>query len=129
MADSMPSELDQLRWENARLIGLLEADGIAWRSGAPAPTKPEPVTEAAPAKSPSSTQEKVTLFLNLFRGRDHLYALRRPAPISSGQASTKSLRWPAATFSTGICCLSPRRAQQAIRCQAHAHVPGQVVSY
>ena len=25
MADSMPSELDQLRRENARLIGLLEA--------------------------------------------------------------------------------------------------------
>ena len=31
MADSMHSELDQLRRENARLIGLLEAPGIAWR--------------------------------------------------------------------------------------------------
>jgi antitoxin YefM len=30
MADSVSSELDQLRRENARLIGLLEAHGIAW---------------------------------------------------------------------------------------------------
>jgi hypothetical protein len=28
MADSKPSELDQLRLENARLIGLLETHGI-----------------------------------------------------------------------------------------------------
>jgi hypothetical protein len=30
MADSVSSEMDQLRRENARLIGLLEAHGIAW---------------------------------------------------------------------------------------------------
>jgi hypothetical protein len=29
MADSQPSELDQLRLENNRLIALLEAHGIA----------------------------------------------------------------------------------------------------
>ena len=33
MVDSKPSELDQLRRENARLIGLLETHGIAWSSG------------------------------------------------------------------------------------------------
>ncbi len=31
------SEMDQLRRENARLIGLLEAHGIAWRFSEPAP--------------------------------------------------------------------------------------------
>lgn len=76
----MSSELDQLRRENARLIGLLEAHGIAWRSSGPAPTEPAPVgegdSEAAPARGPSSTQEKVTLFRRLFRGRDDVYALR-----------------------------------------------------
>jgi hypothetical protein len=36
MADARPSELDQLSRENARLIALLEAHGIAWRSGGPA---------------------------------------------------------------------------------------------
>ena len=46
MAESTPSEQNQLRRENARLIGLLEAHG------------------------PSSTQEKVALFRRLFRGRD-----------------------------------------------------------
>jgi len=43
MADTRPSELDLLRKENARLIGLLEAHGIAWRSGGPAPTEPAPI--------------------------------------------------------------------------------------
>jgi len=33
MADAKPSDLDRLRREIARLIGLLEAHGIAWRSG------------------------------------------------------------------------------------------------
>ena len=60
MADADPSELDQLRRENALLIGLLEAHGIAWRSSESAPTKPAPVAEAAPARGPRSTQEKVT---------------------------------------------------------------------
>ena len=37
MADSGPNELDQLRRENARLIALLEAHGVAWRSSGPGP--------------------------------------------------------------------------------------------
>ncbi|QPN67272.1 DEAD/DEAH box helicase family protein [Synechococcus sp. CBW1006] len=76
MADSMHPELDQLRRENARLIGLLEAHGIAWRSGGPAPTEPAPISQAAPANGPSSTREKVALFRRLFRGRDDVHALR-----------------------------------------------------
>ena len=63
MADSVSSEIEQLRRENARLIGLLEAHGIAWRF-------------SEPAKGPSSTQEKVTLFRSLFHGRHDVYALR-----------------------------------------------------
>jgi superfamily II DNA or RNA helicase len=76
MADAKPSDLDRLRRENARLIGLLEAHGIAWRSGEPAPTETAPIAKAAPANGPSSTQEKVALFRHLFRGRDDVYALR-----------------------------------------------------
>jgi hypothetical protein len=49
MADADPSELDQLRRENARLIGLLEAHGIAWRCSGPASTVPAPISEAAAA--------------------------------------------------------------------------------
>lgn len=37
MADADPSELDQLRRDNARLIGLLETHGIPWRSSGLAP--------------------------------------------------------------------------------------------
>ena len=42
MTDSKPSELDQLRLENSRLIALLEAHGIAWRSSEPPQSEPPP---------------------------------------------------------------------------------------
>lgn len=98
MADADPSELDQLRQENARLIGLLEAHGIAWRSSRPASTEPAPSgegdSEAAPAKGPSSTQEKVTLFRSLFRGRDDVYALRwQSSSGRSGYAPACANEW------------------------------------
>ena len=94
MADADPSELDQLRRENARLIGLLEAHGIAWRSSESAPTEPAPFAEAAPAKGPSSTQEKVTLFRSLFRGRDDVYALRwQSSSGRSGYAPACANEW------------------------------------
>jgi hypothetical protein len=94
MADADPSELDQLRRESARLIGLLEAHGIAWRSSRPAPTEPAPVAEAAPAKGPSSTREKVTLFRSLFRGRDDVYALRwQGSSGRSGDAPACAIEW------------------------------------
>ena len=76
MVDAKPSELDRLRRENARLIGLLEAHGIAWQSGESAQTETAPIAKAAPTNGPSSTQEKVALFRRLFRGRDDVYALR-----------------------------------------------------
>ena len=99
MADSVSSEMDQLRRENARLIGLLEAHGIAWRSGEPAPTEPAPVgegdSEAAPARGPNSTQEKVALFRRLFRGRDDVYALRWQSSSNgrSGYAPACANEW------------------------------------
>jgi hypothetical protein len=99
MADAKPSDLDQLRRENARLIGLLEAHGIAWRSGGPAPTKPAPIAKAAHANGPSSTQEKVALFRRLFRGRDDVYALRwQNNSGRSGYAPACANEWRA-----GIC--------------------------
>ena len=47
MVDSMHHELDQLRRENARLIGLLEAHGIAWRSSEPPRPEPPPGLSSA----------------------------------------------------------------------------------
>ena len=94
MADSVSSGLDQLRRENARLIELLEAHGIAWRFSEPAPTEPAPFAEADPAKGPSSTQEKVALFRRLFRGRDDVYALRwQSSSGRSGYAPACANEW------------------------------------
>jgi hypothetical protein len=118
MADSTPPDLDQLRRENARLIELLEAHGIAWRSGGPAPTESAPISEAAPANGPSSTQEKVALFRRLFRGRDDVHALRwqsnNSGRSSYAPASTPCWRttiatcWPSTlTSRTGVTMPGP----------------------
>ncbi|CAN7745331.1 DEAD/DEAH box helicase family protein [Variovorax sp. LjRoot290] len=61
-------ELARLRAENARLAGLLEAHGIAWRV---------PEAAAAPAAMmPLTIDEKVALFRRLFRGRTDVYPVR-----------------------------------------------------
>ena len=61
-------ELTQLRAENARLAGLLDGHGIAWRA-------PDFVHVPASATS-LSTNEKVSLFRRLFRGRADVYPVR-----------------------------------------------------
>ena len=61
-------ELTRLRSENARLTGLLEAQGIAWRKAEP--------TEPQAASMSLTTREKVALFGRLFRGRTDVYPIR-----------------------------------------------------
>ena len=61
-------ELARLRAENARLIGLLNVHGIAWRA-----SEPTPVPGATPQLT---TDEKVALFRRLFRGRVDVYPVR-----------------------------------------------------
>ena len=69
MAERDPSL--ELNAENARLVALLEANGIQWRQ--------EPVRVPAvsiPEPSRLSTGEKVALFRRLFRGRTDVYPIR-----------------------------------------------------
>ncbi|WP_094554880.1 DEAD/DEAH box helicase family protein [Synechococcus sp. 1G10] len=95
MAHFRSSELDQLRRENARLIALLEAHGVAWRSSGPGSTEPPPVSVQPHANGPVSVQEKVALFRHLFRGRDDVYALRWQSNSSgrSGYAPACANEW------------------------------------
>jgi superfamily II DNA or RNA helicase len=68
------SQLIELRAENARLIQLLEVHGIAWKKLAdPVPVQ-RPAKESEPSKL--STDEKVALFMRLFRGRTDVYPIR-----------------------------------------------------
>jgi hypothetical protein len=65
------NELEWLRAENARLLSLLESHGIDGRpplSASADPVQPEP--------SRLSTEEKITLFRRLFRGRTDAYPIR-----------------------------------------------------
>lgn len=67
-----PDSIDKLRAENARLIALLEANGIEWRP-------PQPVSVQSVFKETDSnltTNQKVGLFMRLFRGRTDVFPLR-----------------------------------------------------
>ena len=68
MITDADDELTRLRAENARLAGLLDGHGIAWRA---------PDFVHAPASATLlSTNEKVSLFRRLFRGRADVYPVR-----------------------------------------------------
>jgi superfamily II DNA or RNA helicase len=79
-----------LHAENARLIALLEAHGIEWRTASSAPTKS---TEADPPRL--TTAEKVALFRRLFRGRTDVYPIRWESKTSgrSGYSPACANEW------------------------------------
>ncbi len=95
----MPSDnqpyLTALQLENARLIALLEQNGIEWR-GEP------PRAAALTASEPKvfSTDEKVALFRRLFRGRTDVYPVRWESKSTgkSGYAPACANEWRA-----GVC--------------------------
>jgi superfamily II DNA or RNA helicase len=89
MASADLDSLAALRAENARLIGLLEANGIAWRTTTPAPVVPD---VASPRLS---IDEKVALFGRLFRGRTDVFPVRWEAKTSgkSGYSPACANEW------------------------------------
>lgn len=79
-------ELTLLRAENARLVGLLEAHGIAWKV-------PVPVRTSLPSSS-LTTDEKVALFRRLFHGRTDVYPIRWESKAGkSGYAPACANEW------------------------------------
>lgn len=91
MTMSMDDELARLRAENTRLIALLDAHSIAWRL-------PEPGSVPA-APSLLTTDEKVTLFRRLFRGRTDVYPIRWESKAGkSGYSPVCANEWRA-----GVC--------------------------
>lgn len=90
---SGPNDLADLQAENARLIALLEAQGIEWRPQLQSsPSAPEPAR--------LSTGEKVALFRRLFRGRTDVYPVRWEGKTSgkAGYAPACANEWRA-----GVC--------------------------
>ena len=85
----------ELKAENARLIALLEKNGIEWR--APPKHIPPP---SMPESSRFSTDEKVALFRRLFRGRTDVYPIRWESKSSarSGYSPACANEWRA-----GVC--------------------------
>jgi len=79
-SDKSPNEQDELRRlreENAGLKELLTQHGIVWQE----PTIPESVpapteSESVPAPVHFTTDDKISLFRRLFRGREDVYPQR-----------------------------------------------------
>lgn len=84
-----------LKAENARLIALLEANGIQWC----VETRHKPVS-SVPEPSRLSTVEKVALFRRLFRGRTDVYPIRWESKTTakSGYSPACANEWRA-----GVC--------------------------
>lgn len=95
LTTSEPDPLAALQAENKRLIALLEANGIEWRS-TPEPTTIPPQSES----SRLSTEAKVTLFRRWFRGRKDAYPVRWESKTTgkSGYAPACANEWRA-----GVC--------------------------
>jgi hypothetical protein len=66
--------LAALQKENARLIALLEANGIEWRLVPEAEVDQPSPMELEPSRL--STDDKIALFRRLFRGRTDVYPIR-----------------------------------------------------
>jgi hypothetical protein len=83
-----------LEAENARLIALLESNGIDWRLPA---ANTSPHVEPEPSLS---TAEKIAIFRRLFRGRADVYPIRWESKTSgkSGYAPACANEWRA-----GVC--------------------------
>ena len=84
-------ELAALEAENARLIALLEAHGIAWR---PSTVAEEP-TQAVPPPVRLPTAQKLALFGRLFRGRPDVFPVRWESKTTgkSGYAPACANEW------------------------------------
>jgi superfamily II DNA or RNA helicase len=88
-------EIAALQAENARLIALLEAQGIEWRR--PPESQRTALEQEA---SPLSTAEKVAVFKGLFRGRDDVYPVRWESKNSGHSGYTPAC---ANEWREGIC--------------------------
>ena len=87
-----PDPLATLQSENARLVALLEANGIKWQ-----PPEANSTTSISAEFEPSklSTEDKVALFRRLFRGRNDVYPIRWESKSTgkSGYAPACANEW------------------------------------
>ena len=102
---NIQDELRQLREENARLKALLTQHGISWEE----PTTSEPVfapPEPAPVPLHFTTDDKITLFRHLFRGREDVYPQRwESAKGTSGYAPSCGNEWkPGVCYKPKVKC-------------------------
>ena len=84
------NENSELKAENTRLISLLEQHRIEWRLPS---TKPP--TDEAVKKNSLSTEEKIKIFRDLFRGRTDVYPIRWESRTSgkSGYSPACANEW------------------------------------
>lgn len=87
------NELLRLQEENSRLKELLIQHGITWEETVITEQVPVP-TESEPAQTNFTTNDKITLFRSLFRGREDVYPQRwESAKGTSGDSPACGNEW------------------------------------
>ena len=84
--------LTELQTENARLIALLDSNGIEWRVRA----KPTliPAKQIEQPLQQFNTDDKIALYRSLFRGRNDVYPIRWESKTGkSGYAPACANEW------------------------------------
>ena len=106
----LQTEIEHLQAENARLIALLDAHSISWKTEDIHRTK-----NIISAVSPStlSADDKITLFRSLFCGRNDVYPTRWESPTTgkSGYSPACANEWKHDV------CLKPRVKCSACDCR------------
>jgi len=118
--NQLKTEIERLKTENARLISLLEVHGIPWESNdAPCNNNTVPSLYAAVF----STEEKVTIFRSLFRGRNDVYPIRWESPTTgkSGYSPACANEWK-----RGVCS-KPRVKCSDCDCREHLFLTDQTI--
>lgn len=114
------ADVERLRAENARLIALLEAQGINWQASPPRVVAREPVPGTKPSRL--STEDKIALFRRLFRGRTDIYPVRWESKVGkSGYSPACANEWK-----RGI-CEKPRIKCSDCPNQAFLPVTGELI--
>lgn len=101
---STETDIEELRFENTRLIKLLELHGIDWGLQEKVEVEPEPIRFIEAEHSPIGTAEKVNIFRKLFRGRTDIYPVQWESKTTgkSGYAPACENKW------VPIVCEKPR---------------------
>ena len=116
-------EITRLKEENERLRKLLEI-----RTSVPGIVSGSNILSPASVTTKSSTQDKIRLFRNLFRGRDDVYAIRREGKNGKSGYSPACIRDARNFFASKAEAIKQRQLLPQTDQVIHDHLSGKLTA-